>query len=228
MISVTEQSTGLKYRATTPTASTPTRRGAFAAQHVVHYRRPRRESGLQLLLGIRISNQRSTRTPNSYRFNNGVPNQHHACGRGRRDDRPSSARPRSVRAGPVDGGALTISAGMRFDDYAVGYPERAGRADAAHPDTQHHVPGAEGVTRSTTSTPRVGVGLRPVRRREDGAEGQRQQVPRGLATETSAAKRIREQPRQLDQRGRGPTRTAIRSGLRADRPARERRVRRDG
>ena len=73
------------------------------------------------------------------------------------------------------------SGALRFDYFATSFPEQHARAGAAHAEPQHHLPGAgqhlvEGP--HLPQRPR----LRPVRQRQDGAEGRR-------STSTCSARR---------------------------------------
>ena len=153
------------------------------AAGALHHRRPRVQGRLQ-------RHQRRARAsptwccmPLNYRFNNGVPNRITLYARRRRQ------RPVDLKS-DIDAnlgvyaqdkwtiGRLTPSYGLRYDYFKSSFPEQRGAAVAVRPDPQHRRSRTQGNLAWQDVTPRQ-RGLRPVRRRQDGTQGDAQQVPGG-------------------------------------------------
>ena len=130
--------------------------------------------------GTLLTDDRTWSTNNqnlTYRFNNGVPNQ-----------LTQSISPwvNNSRAGwhalyvqeQWTLGRLTLQGALRFDRASSWFPEQTGGTDAVPADGDR-VPGDEGRRQLQGHHAADGRGLRRVRQRQDGAQGQLGQVPRG-------------------------------------------------
>ena len=172
--------------------------------------------------------------PLSYRFNNGVPNQ-----------LTQRAQPSLYKA-TIDhdigvfaqdrwtSRQLTLYYGIRYDHFRQQLSRNAHRACRAGAQPELHLPEA-GEPQVERHHAEAWRGLRPVRHREDGAQGERQQVPAECGRRAGRRQHEHLQRRRSCQRPRAQHHADVerhepqlRGRLRPDAHDGERRVRRDG
>ena len=126
---------------------------------------------------VRLSREPELRPePVSYRFNNGVPNEIviRALPYTVKNHMDSDLRP--VRAGQMDDRPPDGVRGNPVRSPRQYLPRAGARPDVCHADAEHHVPRTKepGLSRHHAKEP---AGVRPLRERENGAQGQHEQVP---------------------------------------------------
>ena len=158
--SVTEQSTGLNYRASNTTATSsqnPVRQPKFMASYITGSH----DLKAGFNLGFQSQNQKaySIDSPTSFRFNNGVPNQLTLL-----------ATPWRTLIDERDHGAfvqdrwtvkrLTVTGGLRYDYFHVSFPEQSVGPGPLAPNRNFTFPKTQGVTWHDLE-PRAGAAYDP-------------------------------------------------------------------